>query len=141
MSLREVITSIGRTACATAAASPARVLHMRRTARNSSGTAAVPASASGSFSDVLEKPIELDGRDLQPQVDGRLVDRDAAAGLERAEEEVVPGEPHAADGRVVERVGRHLADVDQAQRRRAERDQRERDPREPSGRTFSSAER
>ena len=59
MSLREVITSIGSTACATAAASPARVLHMRRTAPNSSGTASVPASASGSFSEVLEKPISL----------------------------------------------------------------------------------
>ena len=32
VSLREVITSIGSTASATAAASPAVVLHMRRTA-------------------------------------------------------------------------------------------------------------
>ena len=59
MSLREVSTSIGSTARATAAASPAGVLHMRRTATNSSGTAAVPASASGSFSVVAEKPSSL----------------------------------------------------------------------------------
>ena len=57
MSLRDVITSTGSTAMPAAAASPAAgELHMRRTAANSSGTEAIPASASGSFSVVEEKP-------------------------------------------------------------------------------------
>ncbi len=56
VSLREVITSTGSSASAAAAASPAVVLHMRFTARNSSGTAAMPANASGSFSVVAENP-------------------------------------------------------------------------------------
>ena len=54
VSLREVITSIGSTANASAAASPAGTLQMRRTARNSSGTAAVPNRASGSSRLVVE---------------------------------------------------------------------------------------
>ncbi len=56
MSLRDVITAIGMNASAAAAASPAGVLHIRRTAANSSGTAATPASASGSFKLVESKP-------------------------------------------------------------------------------------
>ncbi len=56
MSLRAVITSIGSTAIAAAAAMPAGALHMRRTVTYSSGTEAMPASASGSFSVVELKP-------------------------------------------------------------------------------------
>ena len=56
VSLRAVITSIGSTAIATAAAMPAGMLHIRRTATYSSGTAAMPASASGSFSVVVLNP-------------------------------------------------------------------------------------
>ena len=56
VSLREVITSTGSTAIASAAASPAAGPHNRRTHANNSGTAAVPAKASGSFSVVEEKP-------------------------------------------------------------------------------------
>ena len=59
MSLREVITSTGSTARASAAANAAGVLHMRRTARNSSGTEAMPASASGSLSVVAVNPSNL----------------------------------------------------------------------------------
>ena len=59
VSLREVITSIGSTASASAAAIPALALHIRLTVANSSGTAAIPASASGSFSVVREKPSSL----------------------------------------------------------------------------------
>ncbi len=54
VSLREVITSIGSSASASAAARPAGTLQMRRTARNSSGTAAVPNRASGSSRLVVE---------------------------------------------------------------------------------------
>ena len=113
-----MITSIGSTACASAAASPARVFHMRRTARNSRGTASVPASASGSFSEVLEKPTSLTDATCSHRSTGGLSIETAPAGLERAEEEVVPGESHAAHGRVVERVRWNLADVDQTQHRR-----------------------
>ena len=59
VSLREVMTSTGRAASAAAAAIPASGLHIRRTASNSSGIAAIPASASGSFSVVEEKPRSL----------------------------------------------------------------------------------
>ena len=56
MSLRAVITSTGKTAIATAAASAAGIAQRRRTQAYSSGTEAVPASASGIFSVVEEKP-------------------------------------------------------------------------------------
>ena len=56
VSLRAVITSIGSTAIAAAAAMPAGALQMRRTTTYSSGTEAIPASASGSFSVVELKP-------------------------------------------------------------------------------------
>ena len=56
MSLREVITSTGSTASASAAARPAAGPHSRRTHANSSGTVAVPANASGSLSVVEENP-------------------------------------------------------------------------------------
>ncbi len=56
VSLRAVITAIGITAIATAAAIPAAALHMRRTVTYSSGTDAIPASASGSFSVVELNP-------------------------------------------------------------------------------------
>ncbi len=59
VSLREVITSIGSTAIATAAAIPAVALHIRRTTSNSSGTDATPASASGSFRAVAVNPSSL----------------------------------------------------------------------------------
>ena len=52
----EVITSIGSTAMASAAAIAAGALHTRRRAANSSGTAAVPASASGSLSVIDVNP-------------------------------------------------------------------------------------
>ena len=128
VSLRAVITSIGSTASASAAARPARTPKTRRTAANSSGTASVPASACGSFSAVELQPKSFDARDLQPEVHGRLVDRDRARGLDRAEEEVVPGERHAAHGAVVEGVAHDLPEVRQAQRRRAQRDQRHGQP-------------
>ena len=51
----------------------------------------------------------LHARDLQPEVHRRLVDRHAPAGLQRAEEEVVPGVGHAPDGGVVEGVQRRAA--------------------------------
>ncbi len=56
VSLRAVITSIGSTASASAEASPARTPNTGATAANRSGTATVPASASGSFSAVDPKP-------------------------------------------------------------------------------------
>ena len=59
VSLREVITSIGSSASTAAAARPAGTLQIRRTARNSRGTAAVPNSASGSSRLVVEKPSAL----------------------------------------------------------------------------------
>ena len=59
MSLRAVITSIGSTARASAAASAAAVLQMRRTATNSSPTDTMPANASGSLSVVEENPSSL----------------------------------------------------------------------------------
>ena len=109
---------------ASAAASAAGALHMRRTAANSSGTAAMPAKRLGQLERRRGEAQQLHARDLKPQVHGRLVDRHAPRRLEGAEEEVVPREPHAAHGGVVERIGRHLADVEQPQDRRAERDQR-----------------
>ncbi len=90
MSLRAVITSIGSTAIAAAAARPAGALHIRRTATYSSGTEAVPASASGSFSVVELNPSSFTLITCSHRSTGRLVDRHAAPGLERAEEEVVP---------------------------------------------------
>ena len=122
VSLREVITSIGSSASASAAARPAGVLHRRRTAANSSGTAAVPNERLGEQQAGRREAHELDARDLQPEVDRRLVDRDAAARLERPEEEVVPGLRHAPDGRVVEGVQRRAAEVVEAQRPRQQRD-------------------
>jgi hypothetical protein len=59
VSLREVITATGRTVRASAAASPAAGLHIRLTAVNRSGTDAIPAKASGSFSVVELNPSSL----------------------------------------------------------------------------------
>jgi hypothetical protein len=56
VSLRDVMTSTGRTAIASAAATPAADPHSRRTHAYSKTTVAVPANASGSFSVVEEKP-------------------------------------------------------------------------------------
>ena len=56
VSLRAVITSIGSTAIAAAAAIPAGALQIRRTSTYSNGTDAIPASASGSFSVVELNP-------------------------------------------------------------------------------------
>ena len=56
VSLRAVITSIGSTASARAATSPARTPNGRFTAAYSNGTEAVPASASGSFSELELQP-------------------------------------------------------------------------------------
>ena len=56
VSLREVITSTGSTAIASAAARPAGTLHSRRTQAWISGTEAMPAKTSGSFSVVELKP-------------------------------------------------------------------------------------
>ena len=56
VSLRDVMTSTGRTAVASAAASPAGTLQSRRTEAWMSGTAAIPAKTSGSFSVVELKP-------------------------------------------------------------------------------------
>ena len=106
VSLREVITSIGSTAIASAAAIPAGALHMRRTAAYSSGTEAIPANASGSFSVVEEKPSSFTLATCSHRSTGGLSIETLPAGLERAEEEVVQGQRHAAHGGVVERVGR-----------------------------------
>ncbi len=59
VSLRAVITSIGSTASASAEASPARTPNTGLTAAYSSGTASVPASASGVFSAAEPKPSSL----------------------------------------------------------------------------------
>jgi hypothetical protein len=56
VSLRDAMTSTGRTAIASAAATPAAGPHSRRTHAYNRGTVAVPANASGSFSVVEEKP-------------------------------------------------------------------------------------
>ena len=59
VSLREVITSIGSTACATAAASPARRAPHAPHGQEQQRHRSVPASASGSFSEVVEKPTSF----------------------------------------------------------------------------------
>ncbi len=59
VSLRAVITSIGSTANAAAETSPASAPKGRRTAAYNSGTEMVPASASGSFSEVEPQPSSL----------------------------------------------------------------------------------
>ena len=64
---------------------------------------------------------QLHARDLQPQVERRFVDRDAAPGLVCPEEEVVPRQRHAAHRRVVERVAGDLRDGVEPQHR-GERD-------------------
>jgi hypothetical protein len=56
VSLRDVMTSTGSTAIASAAATPAAKPHSRRTLAYSNSTVAEPANASGSFSVVEEKP-------------------------------------------------------------------------------------
>ncbi len=56
VSLRAVITSIGSTASASAATSPAITPNGRLTAAYSSGTESVPASASGSFNEAEPQP-------------------------------------------------------------------------------------
>jgi len=56
VSLRAVITSIGSTAIAAAAAIPAGALQILRTTTYRNGTDAVPANASGSFRVVELKP-------------------------------------------------------------------------------------
>ena len=68
---------------------------------------------------------ELRAEDLQPEVQRRLVDREAAARLVGAEQEVVQRQRHAAHGGVVERVARHVGRATTgAARRRARRSPR-----------------
>ena len=105
VSLRAVMTATGRTASASAAASAGAAAEQRREpGRRAAATASVPASAAGSSSAAVVEAEQLRARDLQPEVDRRLVDRDARARLERPDEQGVPRRAHAPHGRVVERV-------------------------------------
>ena len=134
VSLREVITSTGSTAIAAPRRRRRGVPHpphrgeQQRHRRD-------PGEGLGQLERRRGEAEQLHAGHLQPQVDGRLVDRDAATGLEGAEEEVVERQRHAAHGGVVEGVGETLPEVEQPQHRRTERDQPERHPLPPSHRS------
>ncbi len=82
----------------------------------------------GQFERGRREAEELRARDLQPQVDRRLVDRDARARLERPDEQGVPRRAHAPHGRVVEGVRLAGAESGEPERRRGAQNRGERDP-------------
>ena len=104
MSLRAVITAIGSTASASAPATPAAQPKSVRSRSNSSEHGERAGERLGQQQRGRREAQELRGRDLQPEVDRRLVDRQARARVEHAVEEVVPRQRHRAHGGVVVRV-------------------------------------
>ncbi len=94
----------------------------RRTAANSSAIAAVPPSASGSFSAV---ELNLSSSTLATCSHRSIGGLSIATvrRLHRAEEEVVQRQRHAPHGAVVERVGVDRPEVDEPNHAGADRDQ------------------
>ena len=110
VSLRATITAEGATASASPPASAARTAqqgaqqpHQRRDERD-------PAERLGQQQRDAVEPEQSSRGHLQPQVDGRLVDRHAPARLERTAQERRPRGAHAAHRGVVVRVGRDAAE-------------------------------
>ena len=127
VSLRAVMTSIGRTASASAAASPARTPNGRRTAANSSGTDSVPASASGSFSADEVKPRSLTLRTCSHRSTGGLSIETRPRARRRRRRSCARTGPCCAPRR--RRTGRRRPpQVRQAQPRGPQRQQRRREP-------------
>jgi hypothetical protein len=94
----------------------------------------MPANASGSLSVVEEKPSSLTLATCSHRSTGGLSIETLPPGSNAPKKKLCQDSVHAAHGRVVERVGRNLADVDQAQHRRAGGDQRQPSPRQPTRR-------
>ena len=87
---RLTATLIGLSASTSPATVAAATPNRRRTVAHSTATDAAPAIALGSRRLQLRVAEHAGAERLDPQRDGRLVDGDEPAGVERVEEEVVP---------------------------------------------------